>query len=181
MSEYSHIKTDPVAALRRLRAGCAAGRPLDPGLAGWLQQSLDRYLGRQSFSLEAAFGIQPRHGGLAWWRREAIRERDQALRALAAEHFAEFAPTRRARAIACAARRYGASGWRFDCRDGALPPEPAGSIRHHLFRAFRSGAPMPLGERQIRNILRDIRTEDQSGESTLAVPSLALARSARRP
>ena len=181
MSEYSHIKTDPLTALRLLRAGCTAGRPLDPGLAGWLGQALDRYLGRQSFSLEAAFGIQPKHGGLAWWRQEAIRERDSALRALAAAHFAELAPTRRARAIACAARRYGATGWRFDGRDGAPAPEPAGSIRHHLFRAFRSGAPMPLGERQIRNILRHNWLEAQASTLDLAGPSHALARSARRP
>jgi hypothetical protein len=146
---------DPLDMLRRLRAGCAVRRPLDPALAGWLAASLDRYLARDADSLEAALGLASGHGGLSWRRREAIRERNEALRTLAAGHFAHLPPAERARALASAASRYGACAWRLDRQAKELPAAEALTRRGLLFRAFRSGAAMPLGERQIRNILRE--------------------------
>jgi len=49
--------------------------------------------------------------------------------------------------------RYGASAWRHDRGVGEMPRAYAGTDREPLWRAFRSGAPMPLGERQLRNII----------------------------
>jgi hypothetical protein len=34
-----------------------------------------------------------------------------------------------------------------------MPPAYAGTPKEFLWQAFQSGAPMPLGERQLRNIV----------------------------
>jgi hypothetical protein len=34
-----------------------------------------------------------------------------------------------------------------------MPPRYRGTEREFVWRAFKSGAPMPLGERQLRNIV----------------------------
>jgi len=129
--------------------------------------SIDRYLARESESLEAALGLKANHGGLTWWRREAIHERDLALCHLATAHFSDLPPTQQARAIAVAARRYGACGWRSDQRLTTLPSQEIATVRGHLFRAFKSGAPLPLCERQVRNILRQKKfTVTQQGHSS---------------
>ncbi len=164
MSEQSLSSTsDPVRRLRQLRASCTGERPLDPALARWLGHSIDLYLERKSASLEAALGLARAPGGLAWWRAEALQARDTALRMLAGNHFGSLSPTAQAREIALAARRYGASTWRFDRVLASLPPDCTGTPRGFLFQACRSGAPMPLGERQIRNILKNGKSKTSGG------------------
>ena len=58
-----------------------------------------------------------------------------------------------AQEIWTAARRYAASTWRFDRDNDAMPAHYAGTSKECLWRAFKSRAPMPIGERQLRNIL----------------------------
>jgi len=52
-------------------------------------------------------------------------------------------------------KRYGGSAWRLDREHAAMPADYAGTPHAHLWRAFKSGAAMPLGERQLRTILGD--------------------------
>jgi hypothetical protein len=51
------------------------------------------------------------------------------------------------------ARRYAASAWRFDQDRDEMPAHYAGTPKECLWQAFKSSAPMPIGERQLRNIL----------------------------
>ena len=63
--------------------------------------------------------------------------------------------TQRARRIAELLRRYAGSTWRLDREHAAMPPHYAGTAQVQLWRAFKTGAAMPLGERQLRTILGD--------------------------
>ncbi len=49
--------------------------------------------------------------------------------------------------------RYAASAWRFDRERDAMPERYKGTQTECLWRAFKSGATMPIGVRQLRNIL----------------------------
>jgi hypothetical protein len=49
--------------------------------------------------------------------------------------------------------RYAASAWRFDRSAETMPEHYLGTAHEHLWHAFKSGAPMPIGERQLRTIL----------------------------
>jgi len=49
--------------------------------------------------------------------------------------------------------RYAGSTWRFDRDRQSLPAGYAGGVHEWLWRAFSSGAPMPIGERQLRHVL----------------------------
>jgi hypothetical protein len=51
------------------------------------------------------------------------------------------------------ARRYAASAWRHDRENGEMPAHYRGTAKECLWRAFASGATMPLCERQLRTIL----------------------------
>ncbi len=139
--------------LREITAQCLAGEPLGRDLAGWLGSALDGYLTHQCRTLEEAMGLVFPKGGIPWWREEAIRKRDAALRYLAETFLADLSPCRQAREIWTIAMRYAASTWRFDRDSEDMPERYAGSLKECLWRAFKSGAAMPLGERQLRNIL----------------------------
>ena len=62
-------------------------------------------------------------------------------------------PCARAREIWTVASRYAASTWRFDNELEAMPEHYLGTQHEFLWQAFKSGAAMPIGERQLRNIL----------------------------
>lgn len=49
--------------------------------------------------------------------------------------------------------RYAASAWRFERAIEQMPERYAGTTSEFPWRAFKAGAPMPIGERQLRNIL----------------------------
>lgn len=119
----------------------------------WLGRSLNEFLARRCRSVDEALGLQFSRGGIPWWREEAIRKRDAALRELTARHFADLSITAQARQVHLAAVRYAASAWRFDRNRAAMPPHYARGTHEWLWRAFSSGAPMPIGERQLRHIL----------------------------
>ena len=143
----------PADRLEEIARCCQTGEPLDPRHSFWLAEGIESYLCKTATSLEEALGLRNGRGGVPWWREKAIRERDAALRELAEEFFADLSICARSREIATLALRYGASAWRHD-RDGRDMSETyAGSPREYLWRAFRSGATMPLSERQVRNIV----------------------------
>ena len=140
--------------LREISRRCEAGEPLDVELARWLGHSLTLFLERQAYTLEEAIGLHFGRGGVPWWLEDAMRRRDTALRELADAYLKGLSTAARARAIHREALRYAASSWRADRERREMPQWYAGTIHEGLWRAFKSGAPMPLGERQLRTILR---------------------------
>ncbi len=139
--------------LREIMGRCFDGKPLDGHLADWLGEAIDGYLTRQFRTLEEALGLIFPRGGIPWWREEAIRKRNAALRYLAESFLDELALSMQAQEIWTAARRYAASAWRFDQDNDEMPAHYAGTPKECLWQAFKSSAPMPLGERQLRHIL----------------------------
>ena len=157
MNEYSFIVSSrPIATignLREIARRCRSGEPLNQPLLHWLGASLDQFLLRRCTTIEDAFGLRAPRGGVPWWLEEAIRCRDAALRELAGRFFADASIAHRARQIRVLAVRYGASAWRYDRECDASPARYGGTPGEWLWRAFKSGAPMPICERQLRSIL----------------------------
>jgi hypothetical protein len=125
--------------LRQIMARCVDGKPLDPHHATWL--------------LEEALGLRFPRGGIPWWREEATRKRNAALRYLAGTFLHDLAPGNKVQVIWTAARRYSATAWRFDRKKDEMPPHYSATLKECLWHAFKSGARMPIGKRQLRNIL----------------------------
>ena len=138
---------------REIARRCQSGEPLTDTLSIWLGQSLNAFLNRQCSSIEDAFGLRAPRGGIPWWREEAIRCRDAAIRMLAERHFSDLRRSAQARQIHTLAMRYAASSWRHDRHLKSLPPHYSGKPHEWLWRAFKSRAPMPICERQMRQIL----------------------------
>ncbi len=144
-----------IERLRQVSEFCQEGKPLDEQLAAWFGSRLQDFLERRSETFEEAFGLPNYRGGVPWWKEERMRRRDAALRELARGLSVEDRPVGAlVREIHVMSKRYAASAWLLDRERGAMPPAYAGTPRQHLWEAFRSGAPMPLGERQLRNIIR---------------------------
>ena len=142
-----------ISNLREISERCRVGEPLDPSLSSWLAERLDRYLGHQCASIEEALELRQPRGGVPWWLVEAMYARDAALRELAAAAASECSVSGRVREVRRLTIRYGASAWRHDRDRDEMPASYRGTWREYVWRAFKSGAPMPLGERQLRNIL----------------------------
>jgi hypothetical protein len=136
--------------LRTLCQRCLADG--DPQLR-WLGAALNQFLTQRCRSVDEALGLRFPRGGIPWWREEATRQRDSALRQLAALHCPSLTVTAQARAIYTAAVRYAAAAWRYDRGRVGMPPHYAGTARECLWKAFASGAPMPIRHRQLRSIL----------------------------
>ena len=147
--------TTTIDRLRNVSSLCRQGTPLPPDLAGWLATGIDRFLGREARDLDGALGLIQAQGGIPWWREDAIRRRDAALRLLWQAVCPEAGITARARRIAELLRRYAGSTWRRDRARIAMPDEYSGTAHELLWHAFKTGAAMPLGERQLRTILGD--------------------------
>jgi hypothetical protein len=139
--------------LREIMGRCFDGKPLDVDLADWLGVAIDGYLKRQFRTLEEGLGLIFPRGGVPWWREEAIRKRNAALCNLAETFLDDLALGMQAQEIWTTARRYAASAWRFDRDNDEMPAYYAGTPKECLWQAFKSSAPMPIGERQLRNIL----------------------------
>ena len=142
-----------IERLRQVSDLCQEGKPLDENLAAWFGNCLKDFLERRTESFEEAFGLPSCRGGVPWWKEERMRRRDRALRMLAAALPGDMVPGALAREIHIMAKRYAASAWRIDRERDEMPTAYEGGPKEHLWEAFRSGAPMPLGERQIRNIV----------------------------
>ncbi len=152
-----------IELLENISARCLADQPLDQGQRHWLGRVLAEYLAHRCPTIEDAMELRGDRGGIPWWREQANRKRDAALRELAARHFAELSITARARHMRLLTVRYAASAWRFDRNRAAMPAQYAGSVHEWLWRAFSSGAPMPIGERQLRHVLSGCGSADRNG------------------
>lgn len=139
--------------LREVSRRCLDREPLDDDLAEWLGDSLKGYLDRRHQSIGEAFGLISPHGGVPWWREEAIRRRNAALREMAELFYKDRSPCAQSRHIGTLAIRYAASAWRIDRNSDEMPRHYSGSVKEYLWCAFASGAAMPIGQRQLRNIL----------------------------
>jgi hypothetical protein len=144
-----------IEKLREVTRRCKSGEALSDELMRWLGSSLEQFLDRHCRTIEDALGLRASRGGVPWWLEEAMRQRDAALRALAGHFFSALSLTARAKQIHALAVRYGASSWLRDHDCVSMPSVYRGKINEWLWRAFKSGAPMPICERQLRHILAD--------------------------
>ena len=142
-----------IQQLREVAVRCRQGEALPEPVAAWLARSLDDFLSHRSPTIEQAMGIRHPRGGVPWWMEEAIRKRDGALRALAERLLPGASAGIQARQIHALAVRYAAAGWTLERELEEPPPGHRGKPQEHLWLAFKSGAPMPIGPRQIRSIL----------------------------
>jgi hypothetical protein len=141
-----------VAQLREIARRARAGQPLGDDLGIWLADSLQKFLEHRCGSMDDALGLRAARGGVPWWLEEAIRRRNEALQGLAREHYPGMTPARQAKLIRAASVRFVAV-WPRERDLPAPPARYARTPREWLWRAFKSGAPMPLGERQLRTLL----------------------------
>ena len=144
-----------IQALQAIHRHCTAAEPLTPDLQGWLAESLGRYLEHDCDNLNEAFGVVQGHGGVPWWREREIRQRDAALRALAHAHLDSLSVYARAKAMAEISERYETTCWPRDRKRSEMPEWYHGTPKEHLWRAFKSGAKMPVSERRLRTLLGD--------------------------
>ena len=142
-----------VRSLREIVRCCQMGEPLDAELSRWLATSVQSFLEHRIPSVHEALGLRGPKGGVPWWLEEGLRERNAALRRLA-EGFHRGTPvSRQARLVRTTAVRYAASAWLRDRTAAEMPDHYRGTAKEWLWRAFKSRAPMPVGERQLRTIL----------------------------
>jgi len=138
---------------REISRHCRYGEPLPPELSAWLGQSLSRFLSHERATTDEAFGLQRARGGVPWWKEEAMRRRDAALRDLAKLLCPTASVAAQARRVRSLALRYAATAWPRERDEETPPPASREPLRERLWTAFKSGAPMPIGERQLRHVL----------------------------
>ena len=90
---------------------------------------------------------------MPWWREEANRARDAALHNMVQIYLCGLSISSQAKLIAQLSLRYAASAWCLNRDSEDMPEHYEETIKHPLWLAFRSGATMPIGECQMRNIL----------------------------
>jgi hypothetical protein len=139
--------------LREIARCCQEGEPMNERLTRWLGSSLRSFLDQDARTIEEAMGLQAPPGGVPWHLEEALRMRDAALRELASGFCAADSLSGRAKQVHSWAMRYAASAWRFDRNKDDMPAQYRGTAKALLWRAFTSGARMPISERQLRNVL----------------------------
>ena len=142
-----------IDTLRDISRRCLADETLSAEQSRWLGVSLENFLDHRCSSVDDAMGLRFPRGGVPWWREEAIRKRNAALRELAQGHLGDLGPSARARQVWTMTTRYGASAWRHDQNKDAMPARYRGTCKELLWRAFASGAAMPVCQRQLRTIL----------------------------
>ena len=139
--------------IRVLAQLCRSRQPLPESLSAWLANSLQSFLDQRVPSLNDAFGIRNARGGIPWRVEASNRARDAALRTLAMHFLCDLSISAQAKRIHQMTVRYAAGNWRFDRDCEAMPPGYAGQAQEYIWRAFKSGATMPLCTRQLRTIL----------------------------
>ena len=142
-----------ISALRDISRRCLSAEPLTLEQLQLLGVSLARFIEHDCPSIEHALGLRFPRGGVPWWREEAIRKRNAALRDLAARVYDGHAVSAQANRIWLLTSRYGATTWRFDRDRGEMPAAYAGTEKQYVWIAFAAGAPMPVCERHLRTIL----------------------------
>ena len=106
--------------------------------------------------------------------RQAARQRDAALRELAARYYPGLQRSAQANQIRRLTVHYATNGWSRDRRLAAPPPHYADSPHELLWCAFRAGAPLPIGERQLCRILRPPAVRPRPRESARARSHIAM-------
>jgi hypothetical protein len=139
--------------LREIARCCRAGEPLDDDLSRWLGSRLEDFLNQRHPSLAGAFGLRGAQGGVPWWLEDAIQERNAALRELAECLRIGDSTAAPAREVHRLTVRYAGTSWNRDRHSDEMPKAYAGTPKTCLWRAFKSGAAMPVCERQLRSIL----------------------------
>ncbi len=139
--------------LREIARRCQAGEPLDDALSHWLGSSLEDFLNQRCHTLDEALGLRSAKGGVSWWQEEAIRRRNAALRDLCLCACATGSISAQARQVYSLTIRYASSSWRWDQGLDEMPRQYRGTPKESLWRAFKSGASMPVCERHLRSIL----------------------------
>jgi hypothetical protein len=151
--------------LRAIAKCFREGSALPADLADWLERSLRDFLDHRCGSVDEALGLRFAKGGVPWWLEEAMRTRDTALRELAERFLPGESTSARAAWIRAASDRYAAIGWIADRDRPEMPERYRDSAREYLWRAFKSGASMPLGERRLRSILAGLAPATDALES----------------
>ena len=144
---------DRIRILREIHGRCEARQPLSDRQLEWLSAALSNFLEHRCTSIDAAFGLSGPRGGVPWWIEEGIRKRNLALRRLADRCCAGLTANAQAEHIWQISNRYAASAWRFDQGRDEMPSYYANTPKEQLWCAFKSGATMPLGKRQLRAVL----------------------------
>lgn len=139
--------------LREISQLCSTGEQLPPELSMWLGATLHSFLNQRTPSLDDAMGLKYQRGGVPWWAEEAIVKRDRALRKMGAECFPEISRSAKASLIRTLSVRYAATAWLRDRDAEDMPDHYRGKPKEYLWRAFKSGAAMPLTDRHLRTIL----------------------------
>src|SRR5262245_42566499 len=104
------------ATIERLRNVCQRLLADGDSELRWLGSRLDEFLSHRCRSLEEALGFRFARGGMPWWREEATRKRDAALRALTKLYCREQRLSVQTKWVYEQAVRYAASAWRNDAR-----------------------------------------------------------------
>ena len=149
--------------LRDIARFCQTGEPLPASLASWLGKSLETFLDQYCDSLNEAFGLRNKKGGVSWRLNANIQVRDEALYNLACRHFPDLSVSQQAVEIHKAALRYATSRWRFDRETEAMNSDYRGTPKEFLWLAFKSGATMPLCPRRLRTILAQKQSQKNDG------------------
>ena len=140
-----------VEKLRRLAAELEGGGDD----ARWLAACIREYLesAPRGATMDMCLGVAAMPGEVNWWTAEATRVRDDAIRDLAARYYPSLRPGTQAREIERLALRYATASWHHDRDRDTMPERYAGTETAYLWRAFKSGAAMPLKRRQIETVL----------------------------
>ena len=149
------LGSDMLPEVRNLReiVWCCHEVPLDGELRRWLATSLQNFLDHRFLSVHDALGLHAPKGGVPWWLEEGLRERNPALREMADRFYPTASASRQARLIRAAALRYAASARLHDRNNSEMPAPYRATPKECLWRALKSQAPMPVGERELRSIL----------------------------
>ncbi len=139
--------------LRQIKQRCMAGEPLEAQQSEWLGDALAHFLDRRCTSMDDALGLRFGQGGMPWWREEANRLRDAALREIAQSYMQGLSKSAQAKQISLLGLRYAASAWRFDRFSEDMPAHYQNTVKQPLWQAFRSGGLVGKEEFQEMNRL----------------------------
>lgn len=167
-----------IKQLREIVECIQMGADLPENLADWLEQALRDFLDHRCTSVDEALGLRFAKGGVPWWLEEGMRVRDAALRTLADRFLSHESVSGRSARIHALSVRFAAANWPLDRTAAAMPDRYLGTPKEYLWHAFKSGAPMPLGERRLRSILAGLPGPRHDGGHDVA-PHGAAARASR--
>jgi hypothetical protein len=134
--------------LQRIRATLAAGEAPERVDAMWLAGCFDRYLSEAGAGLDmdAALGLTPTPGAVAWWRARQHAERDRLLREAAGQYPGSI--NARAIQLQQKIKRYAGTSWPRD----RVTHQPSADNRL-MFAVFMADPEPPMSIRRLTDIL----------------------------